>query len=108
MAVSFAVLLLGMAGLPLTSGFVAKFGVFTEAWAGGYAWLVIMGVLMSVVTFAFYMRVIVVMFMDEADGDGVAMSATARWAVGIATVGTILFGIVPGPLLRMAANAFPL
>ena len=108
LAVSFAVLLLGMAGLPLTSGFVAKFGVFTEAWAGGYSWLVIMGVLMSVVAFAFYMRVIVVMFIDEAEGDQVVVSATVRWAVGIAAVATVLIGIVPGPLLRMAANAFPL
>ena len=108
LAVSFAVLLLGMAGLPLTSGFVAKFAVFTEAWAGGYAWLVVMGLLMSVVTFGFYMRVIVVMFMDEAKDEQVAVSATLRWAVGIATVGTVLLGIVPEPLLRMAANAFPL
>jgi NADH-quinone oxidoreductase subunit N len=108
LAVSFAVLLLGMAGLPLTSGFVAKFAVFTEAWAGGYAWLVVMGLLMSVVTFGFYMRVIVVMFMDEAKDEEVVVSATLRWAVGIATVGTVLLGIVPEPLLRMAANAFPL
>ncbi len=108
LAVSFAILLLGMAGLPLTSGFVAKFAVFTEAWAGGYAWLVVMGLLMSVVTFGFYMRVIVVMFMDEAEDEQVAVSPTLRWAVGIATVGTVLLGIVPEPLLRMAANAFPL
>jgi len=46
--------------------------------------------------------------MDEAEGDRIAVSTTVRWAVGIATVGTILIGIVPEPLLRMAANAFPL
>jgi NADH:ubiquinone oxidoreductase subunit 2 (subunit N) len=63
---------------------------------------------MSVVTFGFYMRVIVVMFMDEAKDEQVAVAATLRWAVGIATVGTVLLGIVPEPLLRMAANAFPL
>jgi NADH-quinone oxidoreductase subunit N len=108
LAVSFAVLLLGMAGLPLTSGFVAKFGVFTEAWVGGYSWLVIAGLLLSVVAFAFYMRVIVVMFMDDAEGDQIVVAASLRWAVGIAAVSTIVIGIVPGPLLRMAANAFPL
>lgn len=108
LAASFAVLLLGMAGLPLTSGFVAKFGVFTEAWAGGYAWLVIVGLVMSVVTFAFYLRVIVVMFMDEAEGERVSVSTALRWAVGIAVVGTILTGIVPEPLLKFAADAFPL
>ena len=108
LAVSFAVLLLGMAGLPLTSGFVAKFGVFTEAWAGGYAWLVVVGLLMSVVTFAFYLRVIVVMFMDEAEGERVAVSSAGRWAVGLAVFGTILIGVFPEPLLKLAADAFPL
>ena len=108
LAVSFAVLLLGMAGLPLTSGFVAKFGVFTEAWAGGYEWLVIVGVLMSVVTFAFYLRIIVVMFMEESEAESLGVTSAIRWAVGIAVVVTLIAGIVPEPLLDMAADAFPL
>ncbi len=108
LAVSLAVLLLGMAGLPLTSGFVAKFGVFAEAWAGGFEWLVILGVLTSVVTFAFYLRVIVMMFMEESESDLAAPSTPVRWAVGLAVLGTVLFGILPEPLLRLAADAFPL
>lgn len=50
LSASFAVLLLGMAGLPLTSGFVAKFGVFANAWSSGYEWLVVVAVLASVIT----------------------------------------------------------
>ncbi|MEE9177695.1 MAG: NADH-quinone oxidoreductase subunit N [Acidimicrobiia bacterium] len=105
---AFAVLLLGMAGLPLTSGFIAKFGVFSEAWANGYGWLVIVALLASVIAFAFYLRVIVVMYMDETEEEAVLVSATARWVLGIAVVGTVLAGILPAPLIDMAANAFPL
>lgn len=108
LAGSFTVILLGMAGLPLTSGFIAKFGVFSEAWAGGYPWLVLVGVIMSVVTFAFYLRVIMVMFMEDSDAEGFAAPTPVKWAVGLAVAGTILIGVAPGPLLRLAANAFPL
>ncbi len=105
---AFAVLLLGMAGLPLTSGFIAKFGVFSEAWANGYGWLVIVALLASVIAFAFYLRVIVVMYMDETEEEAVLVSATTRWVLGIAVIGTVLAGILPAPLIDMAANAFPL
>jgi NADH-quinone oxidoreductase subunit N len=108
LAVSFTILLLGMAGLPVTSGFIAKFGVFAEAWNSGYEWLVIVGVLASVVAFAFYLRIIVVMYMDESDDAEVVVSGTSRWVL-IAAVGTtILWGVLPGSLLSLAADAFPL
>jgi len=105
---AFAVLLLGMAGLPLTSGFIAKFGVFSEAWANGYGWLVIIALLASVIAFAFYLRVIVVMYMDETEEEAIPVSVTARWVLGIAVVGTVLAGILPATLIDLAANAFPL
>ncbi len=108
LAAAFSLLLLGMAGLPLTSGFVAKFGVFANAWASGYEWLVILAVLASVITFAVYLRVIVTMYMDDAEGEEVEVAATSRWVLAIAVVATVAWGIVPGSLLDLAANAFPL
>ena len=108
LAMAFTVLLLGMAGLPLTSGFIAKFGVFSEAWANGFEWLVIVALLASVVAFAFYLRVIVAMYMDEIEAEEVDISTAARWVLAIAVVGTILIGVLPAPLIDFAANAFPL
>jgi NADH-quinone oxidoreductase subunit N len=108
LALAFTVLLLGMAGLPLTSGFIAKFGVFSEAWANGFAWLVIVALLASVVAFGFYLRVIVAMYMDETEAEEVVVSTVARWVLAIAVVGTVLMGIFPAPLIDFAANAFPL
>lgn len=108
LAAAFSVLLLGMAGLPVTSGFVAKFGVFSSAWSAGYAWLVVVAVLASVIAFAFYLRIIVVMYMEESDLGVLAVSGVTRIVLGLAVVVTILWGILPGSLRDLAARAFPL
>ncbi|MBO0608768.1 NADH-quinone oxidoreductase subunit NuoN [Myceligenerans salitolerans] len=69
---AFALFLLSMAGIPLTAGFVAKFGVFSAAVSAGYWWLAVVGVLASVVAVAFYVRVIVVMVMTPSNADTAA------------------------------------
>ncbi len=108
LAAAFTVLLLGMGGLPLTSGFVAKFGVFAESWARGYEWLVIVAVVASVVAFAFYIRVIVVMYMDDAGAEEPLRVGPERWVLAMAVGATILWGIFPSSLLDLAADALPL
>jgi len=108
LAGAFTVLLLGMGGLPVTSGFVAKFGVFTDAWAQGYQWLVIVAVIASVVAFAFYIRVIVAMYMDDAGEDKPLRVGPERWVLALAVGATILWGIFPSSLLDLAADALPL
>lgn len=108
LAGSFTVLLLGMAGIPVTSGFIAKFGVFAQAWSTGFEWLVVVAVLASVIAFAFYLRIIVMMYMDESDEAEVAVPGTVKWVLAAAVGTTILWGILPGSLLSLAADAFPL
>jgi NADH-quinone oxidoreductase subunit N len=105
LAASFAVLLLGMGGLPLTSGFVAKFGVFTRAWASGFQWLVVLAVVASVVALAFYIRVIVVMYMDDEGEQAALPVGPAGWVLAAAVGATLLWGIFPGSLLDLAADA---
>jgi NADH-quinone oxidoreductase subunit N len=106
LAAVFATLLLGMSGLPLTSGFFAKFGVFREAWRAGYSWLVIVGVLASVVAFFFYLRVIVAMYMQEPEDERPAVAGTtARVVLAISALATIVIGIAPAPLLHLAGDA---
>jgi NADH-quinone oxidoreductase subunit N len=108
LAGSFTVLLLGMAGLPVTSGFIAKFGVFAEAWNSGFEWLVIVAVLASVVAFGFYLRIIVVMYMDDSEAADVEVPGTSRWVLAVAVGTTLLWGVLPGSLLSLAADALPL
>ncbi|MGN6130206.1 MAG: NADH-quinone oxidoreductase subunit NuoN, partial [Nocardioidaceae bacterium] len=103
-----AFFLLGMAGIPLTSGFTGKWAVFTAAVAGG-AWpLVIVAVLMSAVAAFFYNRVIVVMYFSEPVGAGptVAMpSVLTTIVIAVGFAATVALGIVPGPVLDLAAAA---
>jgi NADH-quinone oxidoreductase subunit N len=108
LAAGFALLLLGMAGLPLTAGFVAKFGVFSDAWAGGLQWLVIVAVLASVIALAFYLRVIVAMYMEDGPTERMHVPGTVRLVVGVATLATVVWGVFPGSLLSLVADALPL
>lgn len=66
---AFALFLLSMAGIPLTAGFIAKFGAFTGATTGGLWWLALLGVLASVVAVAFYLRLLVVMVFQRAEDE---------------------------------------
>jgi NADH-quinone oxidoreductase subunit N len=104
----FAVFLLGMAGIPLTSGFTGKWAVFTSALAGG-AWpLVVTALLMSVVAAFFYIRVIVLMYFSEPVGEGPTVTMPSVLTTIVITVGltaTLLLGVVPGPVLDLAAAA---
>jgi NADH-quinone oxidoreductase subunit N len=108
LAGSLSLLLLGMAGLPLTAGFVAKFGVFSDAWTNGFQWLVVVAVLASVVAFAFYLRIIVIMYMEDDNSEKIAVPATVRWVLVATVAATIVWGILPASLLDLAADALPL
>lgn len=108
LAATFAVILFGMGGLPLTSGFVAKFGVFQGAWQAGFEWLVVVGLLAGVVALFLYLRVIVTMFMDDPVGDEVSASVPTRWVLGLVVAATLFFGVFPGPLLDLAGRALPI
>ncbi|HKA98510.1 MAG TPA: NADH-quinone oxidoreductase subunit NuoN, partial [Streptosporangiaceae bacterium] len=105
---TFAFFLLAFAGMPLTSGFTGKFAVFQAAIAGGALPLVIVGVLSSAVAAFFYVRVIVLMFFSDPTPDGPSVVAPGLFtgtAVAIGAVTTLVFGVIPGPLLNLANHA---
>jgi NADH-quinone oxidoreductase subunit N len=61
----FTFLMLAFAGIPLTSGFTGKFAVFAAAIGGGQSWLVIVGVVSSMILAFPYLRVVVMMWLSE-------------------------------------------
>ena len=104
----FSFLLLGMAGVPLTSGFTGKWAVFTAALAGGAWALVVIAVMLSAVAAWFYIRVIVLMYFSEPVGEGPTVAVPSLLTTVVIAVGfaaTVALGIVPGPVLDLAANA---
>lgn len=100
-----SLLLIGMSGMPLTSGFIGKFEVFRAAWNGGFRWLVIAGLLASVAAFFYYLRLIVLMYFGSSDDEDGAPAdcapAPVRWALWAAAAVTIGLGVFPGPLLSL-------
>ena len=106
----FALMLLAFAGIPLTSGFTAKFAVFAPAVAhGGLAGIlmVVVGVLASGVTAFVYFKLIVLMYFTEpTDDDVVALtpSIASTIAITVGALGTIVLGIIPGPILDLAGR----
>jgi NADH-quinone oxidoreductase subunit N len=105
---TFAFLLFAFAGIPLTSGFMAKFAVFKAGVAGGAGPLVVVGVVASAVTAFFYARVVVLMFFQDPapDGPTVAIpSGLTAVAIALGLAVTIVLGIYPQPVLDLADSA---
>jgi NADH-quinone oxidoreductase subunit N len=102
------IFLLALAGIPLTSGFTAKFVVFRAAIQDG-AWpLVLVAVLASAVTAWFYLRIIVLMYFSPpaADGPTVGVPGLGTTLVlAITATATIVLGVVPGAVLDLARSA---
>lgn len=101
----FAFFLLALAGIPLTSGFTAKFGVFAAAIDSGAVGLVVVAALASVVSAFFYLRVIVLMFFANPAADGPAVvvpSVLTKAAIGLAAVATLALGVLPQAALDWA------
>ncbi len=100
------IFLLSMAGIPPTAGFLAKVGVFTAAISAGHWELALIGVLASVVAAYFYIRVLVLMYMQEPDDEFAADTApTPVVAVAIAAVVTLVLGVAPGLIVGLLDKA---
>lgn len=104
----FAFFLLAMAGIPLTSGFVGKWAVFSVALSAG-AWpVVVLAVLLSAVAAWIYLKVIITMYFRERPEGGPAVvepSVLTSTAIAVAAFATLALGVVPDPLLDLLASA---
>jgi NADH-quinone oxidoreductase subunit N len=109
-------LLLAQAGIPLTSGFVAKFAVFAASVDAKEYGLTFVGVITTVIAAFFYLRVIVLMYMsgapepepdpaDAADARLFALDPATGLALGLAVLATVVMGVVPGGFLNFAESA---
>jgi NADH-quinone oxidoreductase subunit N len=107
-AAVFSLFMLALAGIPLTSGFIGKFGVFTAAIDSGLTWLVIVGVIASIIAAFFYVRVIVIMYFSDPTSDTASVvvpSAFTTIALAAGATVTIVLGILPQPVLELVKQA---
>jgi NADH-quinone oxidoreductase subunit N len=104
----FTFILLAFAGIPLTSGFTSKFAVFGAAIEGGQTWLVIVGVISSMLLAFPYLRVVVMMWLSEPGETTPSVSlpgvlTSAALFVGVLV--TLALGVVPAPLIDLTNDA---
>jgi NADH-quinone oxidoreductase subunit N len=113
LAMVMGLFMVSLAGLPPTGGFVAKFYVFNAAIKAGFVWLAVIAVLNSVVSVYYYLRLVVVMYMQEPP-EGEMENATAfnprTWsytfaALLLAAIGTLNLGIFPGTVIDFAMRS---
>jgi NADH-quinone oxidoreductase subunit N len=104
-AALFAIFLLSFIGVPLTGGFFAKFYVFKAALDANLVWLTVLGLLNSAVAAFYYLRLLVVMYMQEpgeATKDLPPLPLGTKAAMWASAALTLLLGIFPSVVLNFA------
>ena len=101
------VFLLSLGGFPPTAGFIGKWYIFSAAIQEDHYVLAIIGVLSSVVSVFFYLRIVVMMYMTEeaADAPRPAISRLAMAALAFAVIATIYLGVLPTRVLDYALQS---
>jgi NADH-quinone oxidoreductase subunit N len=106
MAAALAILMFSMAGIPPMAGFFGKLFVFQAAVNVGLYWLAVIGVVASVVSAFYYLRIIKVMYFDEPVE---SLDRSTGWMmngiIAVSSLAILLFFALPGPLIDSAAAA---
>jgi len=96
-----------LSGLPPTAGFIAKFYIFKTAVDSGHVTIALIGILTSIVSVYYYLRVVYYLYMKEAaEADVVPVGGLfATGALAISIIGIFVIGLFPTPLFEMAGAA---
>jgi NADH-quinone oxidoreductase subunit N len=124
LALAFTILLLSQAGIPFTTGFVAKFNVISDVLSHGRSPDYVLGViamLAAAISVYFYLRIVLAMYQAPPGSDGdeagggtdtlvavrtkVRLPASTRLVIGWCVAFTVVFGIYPGPIVHFAEKA---
>jgi len=108
LALTLTLFLLGQAGVPFTTGFVAKFEVIGAAVDARSFWLALVAMVSAVISAFLYLRIMLSVYLGTAsddDNEPIFVHPTAALAVGVALALTIGFGLVPGPIDSLANDA---
>jgi NADH-quinone oxidoreductase subunit N len=103
-ALAMAFFMLSLTGIPPTGGFAGKFFVFKTALESGLIWLAIIGVLTSVVSAFYYLRIVYLMYMFDGDAEIIKKPALVT-AVVLTALATLLLGILPAWGFDLATDA---
>lgn len=107
LAVCMAIFMFSLSGIPPTAGFMGKLYIFSAALEGDYPGLAVIGVLNSVVSVYYYLRVVVIMYMSETASPAplIPAPAAAVLAAVMSVLGTLHLGVFPARLLDLARQS---
>jgi len=106
-ALIMAVLMFSLAGIPPFAGFFGKYYVFAGAIAAGYTWLAIVGVIMSVVSAYYYLRLVVAMyFTSETSGRDIQVPTAGLVALGASVLALLWLGLFPSTIVSITSRFF--
>jgi NADH-quinone oxidoreductase subunit N len=107
LAALMTVFLLSLGGFPPTAGFIAKWYVFSAAVQEGYYGLAIIGVLTSVISVFYYLRIIVMMYMSEERAEHAVPPVPVAGLAGLAAAAAGIFylGVLPARVIDLAARS---
>lgn len=107
LATAMTICMFSLAGVPLTAGFIGKFYVFTAAWQSNLGWLTVVAVFTSAIAAFFYLRIVVQMFMRAPVRDlRPVVDRSLAVGIALATLGIIVFGIMPTPVINLVQESF--
>src|SRR6476660_1748162 len=108
LGLAMSIFMLSLAGFPPLAGFVGKFYLFRGAVLSGYIGLAIVGVLNSLLSVVYYLRVIVAMYMEEGgvDGKSFRQAPYVYVAIALAMFGTVYLGVIPARALEWSRVSF--
>jgi NADH-quinone oxidoreductase subunit N len=104
LAAAMLVFMLSLTGVPPTLGFFAKFYLFRTVIAADFIGLAMVGILTSLISAYYYLRVIVIMYMREGQPEA-SREPWLQVTTGVAAVGTVVLGLFAQPLLNWASQA---
>ena len=104
MAAAMLVFMLSFTGVPPTLGFIGKFFLFRTVVQSGFIWLAIIGVLTSLISAYYYLRILVIMYMREGEPEA-DTSLLLKLTTGLTAVGTVVLSIISVPLFSWASQA---
>jgi NADH-quinone oxidoreductase subunit N len=106
LALAMGIFMFALSGIPPTAGFFAKLYVFLAAIDAGLAGLAVIGVVTSVVSAFYYLRIVKVMYFDEPVGDfDRSIGSELKGVVFVTAVVTLFFFLLPGPVMGAAEAA---
>lgn len=109
LAITMAVALLSLAGIPPTAGFFAKYYVFNAMISAGHPWLVVFAVVMSLVGVYYYFRILIAMFFREStvEEKSPKVSEPHQALLFFAALAIIALGLMPDLILNLKLKMMP-